>query len=163
MRRAFGKFAGDEAGFIISAELVSVTTIAVLGMVVGLAAVRDVVTNELNDIADAFGAVSQTYHVAGLTQNCNNWNDIPYTFDTVSQTYHVAGLRQDCNNCNEIAHTLGTVSPIYHVAGRTQNGNNWRVHASIAGFGFNDYADERDWNPMRYSPMNDQIPNPNDQ
>ena len=74
MLRTFRKLAGDEAGFIISAELVLVMTIAVLGMVVGLAAVRDAITNELNDVAHAFGAVSQTYQVAGLTKNRNHWS-----------------------------------------------------------------------------------------
>ena len=41
MLRNLSKLANDELGFIISAELVLVMTIAVLGMVVGLTAVRD--------------------------------------------------------------------------------------------------------------------------
>ncbi len=68
MVRNFRLLANDEAGFIISAELVLVLTIAVLGMVVGLTAVRDSVANELNDLAHAFGAVSQSYNVSGLTK-----------------------------------------------------------------------------------------------
>lgn len=35
-------------------------------MVVGLTAVRDAVTHELNDISHAIGAVSQSYTVVGL-------------------------------------------------------------------------------------------------
>ena len=66
MLRTFRMLANDEAGFIISAELVLVLTIAVLGMVVGLAAVRDSVTHELNDLAHAFGSVNQSYNVSGL-------------------------------------------------------------------------------------------------
>lgn len=73
MVRTLRALSADEAGFIISAELVLVMTIAVLAMVVGLAAVRDAVTNELNDIAHAFGAVSQTYHVAGLKKDRCSW------------------------------------------------------------------------------------------
>ncbi len=69
MVRTFRMLAADEVGFVISAELVLVLTIAVLAMVVGLAAVRDAVTNEMNDLAHAFGAVSQTYHVAGLKKD----------------------------------------------------------------------------------------------
>ena len=61
MRKLFN----DEAGFIVSAELVLVLTIAVLGMVVGLASVRDAINSELVDISDAFGTVDQTYSVAG--------------------------------------------------------------------------------------------------
>lgn len=56
----------DEAGFIISAELVLVMTIGVLSMVVGLTAVRDAVVHELNDVSHAIGSVSQSYSVTGL-------------------------------------------------------------------------------------------------
>ena len=59
----------DEAGFIISAELVLVMTIGVLAMVVGLTAIRDAVTHEMNDISHAFGAVSQSYGVSGLEKS----------------------------------------------------------------------------------------------
>lgn len=60
------KLMQDEAGFVITAELVLVLTIAVLGMVVGLTAVRDAITNEMNDLSHAFGAVNQTYNVVGI-------------------------------------------------------------------------------------------------
>ena len=66
MTHTFNTFLNDEAGFIISAELVLVMTIGVLAMVVGLTAVRDAVTHELNDISHAFGTVSQSYNVTGL-------------------------------------------------------------------------------------------------
>lgn len=62
----FSKLLNDDNGFVISAELVLVLTIAVLGMVVGLTAVRDSVTHELNDLAHAFGSVNQSYSVTGL-------------------------------------------------------------------------------------------------
>ena len=62
----FKTLLNDEAGFIISAELVLVMTIGVLAMVVGLTAVRDAVTHEMNDIAHAFGSVSKSYSVNGL-------------------------------------------------------------------------------------------------
>lgn len=67
MRKLFN----DEVGFVITAELVLVLTIAVLAMVVGLAAVRDAITNEMNDISSAFGAVDQTYSVTGLIKSKN--------------------------------------------------------------------------------------------
>ena len=65
-------FLNDEAGFVVSAELVLVMTIAVLAMVVGLTAVRDAVTHELNDVSHAFGAVSQSYNVVGLEKDKNH-------------------------------------------------------------------------------------------
>ena len=61
MRKLFN----DENGFVLSAELVLVLTIGVLGMVVGLASVRDSINSELVDLSDAFGAVNQSYNVVG--------------------------------------------------------------------------------------------------
>ena len=46
----------DEAGFVISAELVLVLTIAVLAMIVGLSEVAVAVNTELNDISNAIRA-----------------------------------------------------------------------------------------------------------
>lgn len=66
MLRNFSKLVADENGFIISAELVLVLTIAVLGMVVGLTAVRDAINSELNDLSNAFGAINQSYNYNGL-------------------------------------------------------------------------------------------------
>jgi Flp pilus assembly pilin Flp len=55
----------DEAGFIVSAELVLVGTIAVLSMVVGLASVSNAVNSELNDVAQAFDSANQSYRYSG--------------------------------------------------------------------------------------------------
>lgn len=56
----------DEAGFIVSAELILVATIVVLGMVVGLAEVSNGINEELEDVATAFGRVNQSYFVSGF-------------------------------------------------------------------------------------------------
>ncbi len=56
----------DESGAIISIELVLVATIAVIGLVVGLATLRDAVTNELGDVAGAVDDVNQSYIVNGI-------------------------------------------------------------------------------------------------
>jgi Flp pilus assembly pilin Flp len=65
-------FWNDEAGVIISAELVLVLTIAVLAMVVGLSEVTVSINNELNDISNAFGAINQSYSYTGF-QSCSNY------------------------------------------------------------------------------------------
>ena len=67
MRKLFN----DEAGFVISAELVLVLTIAVLGMVVGLVAVRDAILNEMNDLSAAFGAIDQSFSYTGAFKEKN--------------------------------------------------------------------------------------------
>jgi len=60
------KFWNDESGVIISAELVLVLSIAVLSMVVGLAEVATAINTELNDVANAFGALNQSYSVSAF-------------------------------------------------------------------------------------------------
>jgi hypothetical protein len=59
-------FWNDEAGAIISAELVLVLTIAVIGMVVGLASVRDAVVTELGDVGQAIANIDQSYTYTGI-------------------------------------------------------------------------------------------------
>lgn len=59
-------FWNDEAGVIISAELILVLTIAVLAMVVGLTEVAVAVNTELNDVSNAFGALNQSYCITGF-------------------------------------------------------------------------------------------------
>ena len=61
------KLMQDEAGFIVSAELVLVATILVIGMIVGLSEVQHAVVQELNDVADAMGAVNQSYEYGGFS------------------------------------------------------------------------------------------------
>ena len=67
------KFWNDEAGVIISAELVLVLTIAVLAMVVGLHAVAKSVTQELNDLSSAFGSLQQSYLYQGLVKSAGRY------------------------------------------------------------------------------------------
>ncbi len=65
MKSLFIQLANDEAGFIVSAELVLVATIAVLAMIVGLAEVANNVNQELEDVGASFSSLSQTYSVCG--------------------------------------------------------------------------------------------------
>jgi hypothetical protein len=55
----------DEAGFIVSAELVLVSTILVLGMVVGLSEIANNINQELEDVGSAFGSINQTFNYSG--------------------------------------------------------------------------------------------------
>jgi len=55
----------DEAGFVVSAELVLITTIAVLALVVGLSELSSAINQELEDVATAFGSVNQSYSYSG--------------------------------------------------------------------------------------------------
>ncbi len=57
----------DESGFIISAELVLVATLLVIGLIVGLSEIQYAVVEELNDVADAIGSLNQSYYYSGFT------------------------------------------------------------------------------------------------
>src|SRR5436190_12148323 len=59
-------FWNDEQGAIISAELVLVMTIAVIGMTVGLSEVAHAVVQELNDVGDAIGSLNQSFGFTGF-------------------------------------------------------------------------------------------------
>jgi Flp pilus assembly pilin Flp len=61
------KLWADETGAIISAELILVVTILVLGMVVGLTTLRDQVTQELGDVALAIASINQSFSFSGAT------------------------------------------------------------------------------------------------
>lgn len=61
----------DEAGVIISAELVLVLTIAVLAMIVGLTEVAVAVNTEMNDVSNAIGALNQSYLFTGFCSTSN--------------------------------------------------------------------------------------------
>lgn len=56
----------DEAGFVISAELALVSTLCVLGLVVGLSSVRDAVNCELTDLSTAICSLDQSYYYTGF-------------------------------------------------------------------------------------------------
>ena len=65
----------DEAGFIVSAELVLVATILVIGMIVGLAVLRNQIVQELVDVGQAIGSMSQSYALAGTKKGNVGWTD----------------------------------------------------------------------------------------
>jgi len=62
----FAKLWRDEAGAIVSIEIVLVVTIMVLGLIVGMSEVAVAVNNELNDISNAVGHLKQDYAFTGF-------------------------------------------------------------------------------------------------
>lgn len=59
----------DEAGVILSAELVLISTILVLGMIVGLVELQCSIVAELSDLSSAFGNLNQSYNISGFTSS----------------------------------------------------------------------------------------------
>jgi hypothetical protein len=60
MRQLLKAFTSDEDGFLISAELVLVCTLLVLGCIVGMAALSEAINTELSEIAESLYASFQT-------------------------------------------------------------------------------------------------------
>jgi Flp pilus assembly pilin Flp len=79
MTRLLHRLLADEAGFIISAELTLVATIAVLALVVGLSEVASSINQELEDVACAFGSLNQSFQYRGI-QGHNGYNTVGSTF-----------------------------------------------------------------------------------
>ncbi len=77
MTNLFKQLYNDEAGFIVSAELVLVATIGVLAMVVGLSEVAHNVNQELEDVGSAISSIDQSFqfelahgHRGCVTKSC---------------------------------------------------------------------------------------------
>lgn len=91
----------NEAGFVISAELVLVLTIAVIGIITGLAHVQLAVVQELNDVAQAIGSLDQSYTFVGF-KCCTDANG-KVTSSTAGSAYTDRGDHCDCAiNCDAI-------------------------------------------------------------
>lgn len=63
------KLINDEAGFLVSAELVLIFTLVFCGVAVGVAMVKDALVTELSDVAESIGALNQTYNFRSVTAN----------------------------------------------------------------------------------------------
>ncbi len=69
-------FWNDDNGFVVSAELVLVSTICVIALVVGLTQVSRAINNELNDVAAAYSNINQSYY-AGDSEYTDNMDHTP--------------------------------------------------------------------------------------
>lgn len=87
----------DEAGFVVSTELVLVATIVVIGLIVGLTSIRDQVVQELGDIAAMISQLNQSYSFSAITGHHsttggsfgNDQADSCDTFDPICQQVEI--------------------------------------------------------------------------
>jgi hypothetical protein len=71
----------DEAGVILSAEIVLIGTILVIGMVVGLVELQCSVVDELNDLGEAIGSMNQSFmtsSVGSIMRSTGTYKAITY-------------------------------------------------------------------------------------
>lgn len=61
------RFLSDEAGSVVSAELVTIGTVVTLGAVVGMQEVSSAVNEELRDVSQAIRSLNQSYSYYGMS------------------------------------------------------------------------------------------------
>lgn len=71
MRSLFQRLWNDDAGFIFSFELMLIFVILILGITVGMTAVRNAIVAEFEETANAILALSQGYTIQGLVGCCS--------------------------------------------------------------------------------------------
>ena len=101
---AFQRLRDDEQGFVISAELVLIATVTVIGLIVGMVAIRDAVVSELSDVAGAVQDLNQSYSYNRVTGHSgftfgSSWTDRLDWCDSAEDAANVA------DNC--ITFTVG--------------------------------------------------------
>ena len=67
MTRTIKRLWLDEQAFVASMDLILISTILVLGLVVGLVSLRDQIVQEFGDMAVALGNLNQSYSFAAVT------------------------------------------------------------------------------------------------
>ena len=92
----------DENGFLVSAELVLVFTLVFCAVAVGVSVVRDSLVLELGDVAEAIGALDQSYNYRGIRADLEG-----------AGTHAVcsgSGFNDEEDDCDCKGITLGTVT-----------------------------------------------------
>ena len=112
------KFFNDEAGLVVSAELVLVVTLIFTAVAVGLAAARDALTQELNDVSEMIGTVDQSYNVSAL--NAGDGSGKPHGTSNAMGFNDRADLC-DCKSLEEV-----------EICGKSQQGNT-KEHGGSGG------------------------------
>ena len=67
MNNLFTQLWQDDAGVVVSAELVFILTLLVIGLLVGWSQVQHSVVSELDDVGQAIGKLNQSYTTSGFT------------------------------------------------------------------------------------------------
>jgi len=100
-------FLQDESGFIVSAELVLIFSLVFCGVAVGMAVVRDSVVQEFGDVAEAIGALNQSYQFNTISAPVTNGN---VNFHASCTGSGFADLSDNCD-CDPIFFTIVTPKP----------------------------------------------------
>lgn len=67
MKILFARFWNEEHGAILSAEVMLVASVLVIGVIAGLSSLRDSVVTELADLSQALANLNQSYSYSGVS------------------------------------------------------------------------------------------------
>jgi Flp pilus assembly pilin Flp len=92
------KLWNDNAGFVVSIELILIATIAVIGLIAGMTAVRDGVVSELSDVAGSVQDLNQSYSINGVTGHASSTAGMDFddATDFCDDADDVAGQADNC-------------------------------------------------------------------
>jgi hypothetical protein len=94
--KMLNRLINDENGFIVSAEIVLIFTLVFCAVAVGIAVVRDALVQELGDVAEAIGALNQSYNYAGITAPTSDTN-VPFHAACSGSGFNDGADACDCN------------------------------------------------------------------
>lgn len=101
MSKHFKTLWSDENGFVVSTELMIVATILVIGLIVGMAQIRNQLVQELSDVGTAISNFDQSYAYTGVTHATATstvtggglFNDALDHYDSVSGASQSGGVQ----------------------------------------------------------------------
>jgi hypothetical protein len=79
MQRHLCHLCRDDSGLVLSAELIIIVTIVVLGLIVGLAHVQNAVVTEMQGTAAALSSLNQSYGFTGFRGCLKAWGRTSWT------------------------------------------------------------------------------------
>jgi hypothetical protein len=107
MKSMFRSFLRSEEGFILSTEAVLIGTITVLGLIVGLAEIRNNVVQELGDYSQAVAMLSQDYAFTSVSDT-----NVPSNIATAGSQFSDSVDNQSANATDANGITITTASTL---------------------------------------------------
>ncbi len=86
----------DESGLVLSAELVIILTIVVIGLITGLACLQQAVVAELQDVGAAFRGLNQSYGFTGFRGCQKIWGRTSWTAGSAFYDRYDGCLNGNC-------------------------------------------------------------------
>ena len=76
-----------QGGFVLTTELVLISTVLIIGLITGLVTMRDSLTAEMDDVAEAVGHFDQSYAYNGIINGENTAGIAGSVFGDATDTF----------------------------------------------------------------------------